>query len=208
MSIAYLRKEYESRVRAHEARRAVLKATADRYTRATELAKVAHDQSEACAEAAKLLAQFSDERQGAVLKALEDIVSNGLSQVFDEPMELKLTQVVRAKRVELDITVKTGNLETPILEARGGGLAAVAGFILRVAVIMLSRTRKILVLDETFAQLSEDYVPRMAEFISELCKDTGLQIIMVTHQPEFAEAADKVYRIEKTGVNTSRLVEQ
>lgn len=183
-------------------------ALASRGQKAADLAAQAQQEADWSEEAARLLARYSDERQTEVIKTIQTIASVGLSQVFDEEIELTITPVTRARRVEMDVRVKTGSLETSIMDARGGGLAAVAGFILRASVLLLTPdVRRILVLDEVFAHLSEEYVPRMAEFLRTLCESTGLQIILVTHQPEFAEAAHKVYRIEKTGLNTARFVE-
>ena len=109
----------------------------------------------------------------------------------------------------MDIKIVKGGLETPILEARGGGVAAVAGFLLRACVLLLTPdSRNLLVLDEVFAHLSEEYVPRCAEFLKELCERTDLQILLVTHQPEFTQAAHKVTRIERVGPDESRFVEE
>lgn len=192
-----------------ERERGEIRALASRGLQAKKLASESHSLMEACEEAAKLLAGYADERQEKVLNTIQEIASLGLSQVFDEPIELILKQVVKARRVEMVVNIKTGELETSIMEARGGGLAAVAGFLLRVCVLLFTpEARRLMFLDEVFAHLSEDYIERMAEFLRELCDKKDLQIILVTHQPEFAEAAEKVYRIEKTGLNTSRFVEE
>lgn len=187
----------------------VAKSLVERGKAAATKASDAKNLAEACEEASKLLAQFADARQGEVVKVIETIASAGLTQVFGEPIDLKIETVTRARRVEMDVKVKTGTLETPILEARGGGLAAVAGFLLRVTVLLLTKNaRRLLIADEPFAQLSEEYLIPMAEFLSELCERTGLQLALVTHQMEFAEAADRVLRIEKTGLNTARFVQE
>lgn len=192
-----------------ERERGVVESLVAKGQKTLQLAAEAHERALACEEASKLLAQFADERQATVLESIQNIASVGLSQIFDEPIELKINQVVRARRVEMDVTVKTGDLETSILDARGGGLAAVAGFLLRAAVLILTpNARRLLLLDETFAMLSADYLPRLAEFLVELCEKTELQILVVSHQEELAEAADSIVRIEKSGLNTSRLVRE
>lgn len=192
-----------------EQERGVVTALVDRGKSALDKAAEAQQLADACEEASKLLAQYADERQEQVLQIIQQIASTGLSQVFDEPMELKISQVVRARRVEMDVTVKTGDLETSVLDARGGGLAAVAGFLLRVSVVLLTPdARRFMLLDEVFAHLSEEYVPRMAQFLRELCELSDLQLLLVTHQPEFAEAAHKVYRIERTSTDTAHFVEE
>lgn len=154
----------------------------------------------ACDEASKLLAQFADQRQAEVIASIEGICTAGLTSVFGEKIELKIDQVTRARRVEVDITVITDGLQTPILDARGGGLAAVTAFLLRITVLLLTRSaRRLLVLDEPFAHLSADYAPRAADFLAELCEKTGTQVLMVTHEDAFTEPADRVIRITKKG---------
>jgi ABC-type thiamine transport system ATPase subunit len=87
-------------------------------------------------------------------------------------------------------------VETPILEARGGGVAAVAGFLLRTVVLLLRKdVRPVMFLDETFAQLSADYEPAMADVLRELVDKTQLQIILVTHSTAYDDVADKSYRV-------------
>jgi ABC-type lipoprotein export system ATPase subunit len=45
--------------------------------------------------------------------------------------------------------------------------------------------------------VSDEYTPRLAEFLRELADKTGVQILLVTHQSVFAESADKVYRFSQ-----------
>lgn len=185
----------------------VVKSLAERGKKASSLAADAKNRALACEEAAKLLAGFADARQAQVVSAIETITSAGLTQVFGEPIDIKIEQVTRARRIEMDVKIKTGTLETSIMDARGGGLAAVAGFLLRVTVLLLTKNvRRILVADEPFAMLSEEYLAPMADFLAELCERTGLQLVLVTHQMEFADAADRVLRIEKSGPNTAKFV--
>lgn len=190
-----------------ERKRGIRDSLVEREQLARQQATQAQHRVDVCEQAARFLAQFADDRQAHVIETIQNIASVGLSQVFDEPIELRIEQVVRARRIEMDVKVKTGDLETSILDARGGGLAAVAGFLLRASVLLLTPgARKMLVLDEVFSQLSADYVPRLAQFLSELSEKSGLQIILVTHDATLSEAADKIIRIEKVGANTSRLV--
>ena len=172
-------------------------AIAKRGKEAQRRADEAKEMESACEEAGRLLARFADERQGRVVQAIENVTSAGLSSVFGEVMALHLRQTVRARRMEMDVTVETGDgLETPILEARGGGLAAVAAFLLRLTVLLLTNgARRLVVADEPFAHLSREYAPRMATFLRELCERTDTQIFLVTHDDSFVEEADVVVRL-------------
>lgn len=209
LDLATVDKALTEAERALERERGVVQSLAAKGQAAIDKAGEAKIVAEACEEASQLLAKYADERQAEVLSIIEKIASVGLSQVFEEPIELKITQVVRARRVEMDVLLKTGELETPIMDARGGGVAAVAGFLLRASVKLLTPDeRRLMMLDEVFAHLSEEYVPRMADFLAELSEKSAMQIILVTHQPEFADAAHNVVRIEKVAPNTSRFVQE
>jgi DNA repair exonuclease SbcCD ATPase subunit len=172
-------------------------AVAKRGKEAQRRADEARELESACEEAGRLLARFADERQGRVVSAIENVTSAGLSSVFGEPIALHLTQVVRARRVEMDVTVSTSDgLNTPILDARGGGLAAVTAFLLRLTILLLTNgARRLIVADEPFAHLSREYAPKMAEFLRELCERTDTQILMVSHDDSFVEEADVVVRL-------------
>ncbi len=146
--------------------------------------------------AAALLATIGEQRQADTQRRIETLVTQGLRTIFGEDLSFHLLPVVRGKRPEVDMVVRShigGTLvETPVMEARGGGLAAVIGFLLRLVVLLLSAHREdtVLVLDETFAHLSAEYEPRMAEFLRDLVERTGVQIILVTHSDAFSDAAD------------------
>jgi DNA repair exonuclease SbcCD ATPase subunit len=89
-------------------------------------------------------------------------------------------------------------LDTPVMDARGGGVAAVIGFLLRLVILLLTEppVRHVMFLDESFAQLSVEYEPALAEFIKELTERTNMQVVLVTHSTAFDDAADKSYRFE------------
>lgn len=148
-----------------------------------------------------LLNSMGEDRQEAAQRNIEALVTRGLQTIFDDTLSFHMVQSVRGKAVNVDFMVRTtlpgSVVETPVMDARGGGLAATIGFLLRLVVMLLSRgtrTENLLVLDETFAHVSDEYVGPVGEFLREIVDKTGIQIVMVTHQPEFGEVADKVYR--------------
>lgn len=152
-----------------------------------------------------LLNSLGEDRQQRAQQTIEELVTRGLQTIFDETLTFHIVQSVKGKAAIVEFVVRStfGNeqVETPVMDARGGGLAATIGFLLRI-VVMLLRSRntseeQILVLDETFAHVSEEYLAGMGEFLRQIVDKTGVQIIMVTHQPEFADYADTVYRFSQ-----------
>ena len=128
-------------------------------------------------------------------------MSQGLLTIFGEQLSFHLVPGVRAKTPVVDFVVRSHladgtTVETDVLNARGGGLAAVVGFLLRLVILLLSRQRQdtVLFLDETFAHVSAEYVPNLIEFLKDLVAKTGVQIVLVTHDNSYEEAADIVYR--------------
>lgn len=147
------------------------------------------------------LNSLGEEKQLKAQQTIEELVTRGLQTIFDETLSFHILQTVRGKTANVEFLVRTTldgrEIETPVMEARGGGLAATIGFLLRLVVMLLdkgTRHENIMLLDETFAHVSAEYLDPLRSFLRQVVDKTGVQIVMVTHQPEFAEEADKVYR--------------
>lgn len=161
-----------------------------------------------------VLNSIGEERQLKAQDTIEYLVTSGLQQIFDSSLSFHIIQTVKSKAASVEFMVRTqlhdgGVVDTPVMEARGGGLAATIGFLLRVVILLLkngSEKDNILILDETFAHVSDEYLEAVGEFLRQLVDRTGIQIVMVTHQPVFGEYADAVYRFSaedgKTKVET------
>ena len=158
-----------------------------------------------------LLAGIGEARQSAVQLQIETLVTEGLRTIFGDGLSFHLVATTRAKTPVIDFVVRSrlGDqiVETDVMDARGGGLAAVVGFLLRLVVLLLSQDKgeQVLFLDETFAHVSVDYLPRVAEFVRLLVDKTGVQVVMVTHSDVFLDQADLRYRFELAdGVTTAQ----
>lgn len=154
-------------------------------------------------KAALVLTTIGEERQDAAQRSIEALVSQGLQTIFGDDLSFHLVPGVRAKTPVVDLVVRSRladgtTVDTDVLAARGGGLAAVVGFLLRLVILLLSKNRQdtVLFLDETFAHVSAEYLPRLIEFLKDLVTKTGVQIILVTHEESFLEAADVVYKLQ------------
>lgn len=147
-----------------------------------------------------LLTRTGEESQMRAQSQIEELVTRGLQVIFDTATSFHVINSERAGQAQADFVIRTaypdGVVETPVLEARGGGMAAVTGFLLRLVVLLLrSDVRRILFLDETFGMVSAEYEPRVAEFLAEVAEKAGVQIVLITHSSAFADAADRSYRL-------------
>ena len=160
------------------------------------------DQSKAVLEtldkAVGLIGQYADAREKDVQAKIETLVTNGLRAVFNEDLRFIVQQKAVGKRTEIKFKIESFydnvSVETDILSARGGGVAAVTGFLLRVIMILLTNSRRIIFLDETFSQVSTHYQENVAQLLEDLATDYGFQFILVTHRsPEIVERSSNVY---------------
>jgi ABC-type dipeptide/oligopeptide/nickel transport system ATPase subunit len=145
------------------------------------------------------LTTFGETAQALAQRKIELLVTHGLQTVFGEEMTFKLVAGTHGQQATLDFEI-TSTMEgievtTSVMDARGGGVASVVGFLLRLVVLLLTESAsKLIVLDETFAQVSEEYEARVAEFLRELVDKTQVQIILITHSHAYTDAADRAYR--------------
>jgi hypothetical protein len=179
------------------------------------------EQGELQGKVAALLTTIGEQRQESARAQVEGLVTRALQVVFDSNLSFHMVQAVRANRAEVDFVIRsaykcqhcTGKgthpyptclfcggsgdivVDTPVMDARGGGTAAVVGFVLRLVVLLLTpRTRRFLALDESFAHVSASYEPRVAEFLREVADKAGVQILLITHSDAYSDMADVRYR--------------
>lgn len=118
---------------------------------------------------------------------IADIVSHSLAAVFEEPYAFRLNFEQKRGRTEAALTFERNGEQVDPMEASGGGVVDVASFALRLSCLLLANPplRRLLVLDEPLKMLSAEYRPRVRELIERLSKELGVQMIIVTHSPEF-----------------------
>lgn len=160
--------------------------------------------------AAGVLASIGEDRQAAAQSQVEELVTRGLKAIFGEEMSFHVVQSTKGKTPVVDFVIRStipgqAVVETDVMSARGGGVATVVGFLLRVVMMLLSGDRQetTLFLDETFSMVSANYLPNVVEFLRELVDKTDIRIVLVTHQPEFLAAADKRYEFKRVNGETS-----
>lgn len=156
------------------------------------------------------LASIGETRQAAAQTTIEELVSRGLQTIFsDSDITFHVMQTQRGKTPEVKFMIESNmdnkKVKTSIMDARGGGYAAVVGFLLRLVNLMLSNNEPIIIGDEMFTHVSAEFRRPLAEFLSELVDKTKAQFIIVTHDPVLAEFADRKYKVtQSNGVSSVR----
>jgi DNA repair ATPase RecN len=157
-------------------------------------------------QAQALLTSIGEERQETARAQLEGLASRAMQVIFGEELSFHLVPSVRAGQQNLEFVVRSRygktQVDTPV-SARGGGMRAVLGLVMRLVVLLLTEdARKILFLDESFAHVSRGYESRVAEFLAEVAHKAQVQIVLITHSDAYAEWADKTYRFEQADGKT------
>ncbi len=147
-----------------------------------------------------VLTSVGEARQETAQRQVEGLVTRALQVIFGEELSFHLVPEVKGNRVEISFVLRSRygdtEVDTPVLDARGGGMAAVVGFVLRLVVLLLTPgARRILFLDESFGMVSADYEPRLAEFLREVADKAGVQIVLITHSKAYDDLADASYEL-------------
>lgn len=148
---------------------------------------LAEEQSKlkAAREAKVIMTEVSETLHVEVQSKLTHIVNRLMSIVFDDPYKLVITFESKANRQEAYLLLERDGERIDPLTSVSGGVLDVAAFGLRLAVILMRGGSKTLVFDEPFRFVSRDRREVLAEVLEQLSTKYGVQIIMITHHPEF-----------------------
>jgi DNA repair exonuclease SbcCD ATPase subunit len=158
------------------------------------------ERAELCACTAALLTRIGEEAQESAREMFDDLATRALRDIFGDEFSFRLVPGETGGQVTLEPVIRSEYdgevIETPVLEARGGGMAVVVGFVLQLVMVLLTpAARKILFLDEPFVFVSESFIDRLAEWIARVSRSRGVQIVMITHDRTFAQYADVKVRL-------------
>lgn len=136
--------------------------------------------------------------RGSFTKQISDLISYGLSLVFEKSLEFKITYSTRANAPVVDFSLKHEHGETDILSGEGGGYVNVISFLLRLILLVYSRPvlRKVIFLDESFSMVSANYLPNVANLLKELSAKLNISFVFISHESSFLDIADHIYHVE------------
>jgi ABC-type glutathione transport system ATPase component len=133
------------------------------------------------------------------LDAVEKLITYGLQTVFENPGFAFRMEVSKKMGLQwMEPRLVLDGVDAPVLEAFGGGPAQIVAFLLRLLVLRRLKLAPLLVLDEPFAMVSEQYRANVGKLLAELCARLDLTILMVSHEPEYVDHATKAYTIVET----------
>lgn len=141
-----------------------------------------------------------DEYVHKYAESFSRIVTKGLQTIFhDQDLEFDVNVTQRRKKVHVEFDTVEGNRRGQALESFGGGVATVESLLLRILVILKTGLSRYLILDESLASLSEEYIETMSNFLRKLCNQLDMNILLITHNRTFVEYSDTSYKASENG---------
>lgn len=148
---------------------------------------------------AAVLDKLTQEVASKGVGRVEQVVTQGLQVVFGPNVACILEKKDGAKgttyAIRLKVTTKAGEVVGDPMDSFGGGPVNIMSFLLRVLMIHRFKLARLLVLDESFNNVSREYLGAVSALLKTLVDDHGYHILAVTHQPELAANATRAYRV-------------
>ena len=102
-----------------------------------------------------------------------------------------------ARLVLLEDAGQPSEIFTFFEDGIGGGVETVVGFCLQVYHIMLFNQAKILFCDESFAEISDEYLPAFMEFLRQLSEKHKFIFVLISHDIRLLPYANKKFAVNK-----------
>jgi len=128
------------------------------------------------------------------ITSISELASTGLKHViYDQDIKFEIHPEPKNNRLSMEFLVEQDGVAGDPIDSFGGGAAVVISLILRLAVMARMKMGNLLLLDESLAALANTYVPSCGSFMRQLSEQTGINILMVTHNAEFLNHAHVAY---------------
>ena len=157
-------------------------------------------------EVKKLLIRLKNNKMIEKKDFILNTINTALSDVFvDKRVRLDIeasntTSSAGKINIKYDIVyyendIEMGRNET-LLISIGGGVMSFISILFKILVGYLYSKNKLYIFDESLAEVSELYRPRMAQFLQKFCEVQGFTIILITQTSDIAEYADLAYMLD------------
>jgi DNA repair exonuclease SbcCD ATPase subunit len=190
-------KEYRDKYSRASAKKSLL---TEQLQKETQSSTALSSREKAIDETVAYIQQIAKQTQEQVKFQLEDIVNMALNAVYSS--KYRFSVLIEAKRgsteAKLVLFNENGDELDP-MDSTGGGVCDILSFALRVALLIISKNDRVLIMDEPFKYISRDVKESAMEIIKRISTDLGVQIICVTHDAELIECSDRVFQVTQEG---------
>lgn len=182
--------------------------------RCTEVIEQNKDQSLLLQLCETVLRETVKDRRDVICNTLALIGTSALKYALkDNNIEMQIEEKTYRDNISSNIRIisKDTGLDTPLLGAKGGGIEDIVNTAMRIGILRALNDPAIdgpIILDEPYKQLSSEYQPAIAEFLSHISTDFGRQIILSTHNDFIRESGGKKIHVTTCAPDTSVVTEE
>jgi len=154
--------------------------------------------SEDFSKARWILTKVAEMTQLRFKEKVESLVTMAIQSVFDRDFKFVLVFEQKRNKFECRPVVMENEVEYTPKDDMGGGIIDVISFALRVVLWNLQKpkSRNILILDEPMKYVGKgELLERAGMMLREISHKLGIQLVLVTHEPQLAEIADMAYSV-------------
>jgi len=131
-------------------------------------------------------------------ESFSEIVTEGLQAIFyDQDIEFEIVVGQKNGKVWIDFETVQDGVRGQALQSFGGGVSSVESLLLRLLVLLKTGLAKYLILDESLAALSEEYVDEAGQFIRRMSEELGINVLLITHNKAFLDHAHTAYQADQ-----------
>jgi DNA repair exonuclease SbcCD ATPase subunit len=142
---------------------------------------------------------------------LEKFLSYAFKNIFtDRQYSIELALKEDTKKPGLELTLIEDGKKQEITESVGGGILSTLGLLLQIYYVEVYNLNKIMFIDEGLKEVSTDqtvythdnvnYLKNILGFLKWLSYEKQYRFVIVTHDSQVKEFADKIYEVKKGGV--------
>jgi DNA repair exonuclease SbcCD ATPase subunit len=130
---------------------------------------------------------------------IEELVTQALQSVFGPEYAFEVDSRIQRNKPEVNFYVVIDGYRHHIKGELGGGVVDLAAFSLRVVLWAINspRTSNVIVLDEPLKFVDKTRLEQVGVMIKKLSEMLGIQFIVVTHEDQLIDTADRAYLVEK-----------
>lgn len=129
--------------------------------------------------------------------ALKETLNTALQYIITDKnysCNIKLEDKRGTKNLFISLVDNDEDFEVDLKNSTGQGVRAVISAVLKVF-YLINQDSKILLLDEKWSALSDQYVSNFFAFLHNLCDEKGIIAVMISHDPRFFDYADRTYLV-------------
>jgi len=184
-------KELNKEVGSLEGQRDLLLSSIDDNQDKVDRLKILKEQNLKAVEILNLVQKTTTEK---IKESFETIVGYALKYIYSDDYSFELEFNRRGNLGTMDFNIKTPEFSESAdpNDTSGGGVLDICALALRMVLLEVSQPKVegCIILDESLKHLSKDYLFKASQFLNEINKKLGRQILFITHQQEFIDNAE------------------